>query len=168
MRRLCLLVAIAACYRSSSATEPASVPPAPIPAKSLQSRPTDFDWPAVIGMPEEAGIRKIAALLRVDDLRELRSHGIDVSTSGGKVVLINIHVRDERGDFSWPPYRGPLFEGLVPTMTRDEVIARLGAPTEQKVGNNWNWIKYDRPDLRIQFQFSFRDDRIETITLDSP
>jgi hypothetical protein len=169
MRRICLLVAVAACYRSSAVTEPANLPPpASRPAKPVEPRPLEIDWPGMIGMPEEEGLQRIAASLGIEDDPHFQTRGIDVSTGGGQIASIIIHVRDERGQFSWPPYRGPLFAGLTPNMTRDQVIERLGPPTEKKVGNNWNWIQYVRATITMQFQFSFRDDRLETITLDAP
>jgi hypothetical protein len=163
-----LVIVAAGCWSSSEKQPSPVAKPVPAPVKRVEPQLVEFDWPAMIGVPEDEGYQRIAALVGVDDLREIRDHGIDVGGSGGQITSIVIHVRDERGQFAWPPYRGPLFEGLRLTMTRDEVIARLGPPTEKKVGNNWNWLHYVRPTVKIQFQFSFRDNRLETIFLDAP
>jgi hypothetical protein len=99
------------------------------------STPT-IDFPAFLGQRADKLYDALRLHGLLDDKHDLKAAGIElVTANGGHVDTIFLFF-----DGQEHRYRGPLFDGITPDATRQQIIARLGPPDEANA--EVGWIKY--------------------------
>jgi hypothetical protein len=140
-------------------------------------------WAAAAGgvyLPDFVGREEVtlhAAVTRQLGLAsdaDLGAQGLEIQVRDRLVDTIFIHLLPDRGGGS--VYRGPLFGGLAPTMRRPDVEKLLGPPdvtsqpgdTPMFPAVSASWIKYNRAEAQIHFDFTSDTGPIRMITLMRP
>ncbi|MGZ3456855.1 MAG: hypothetical protein ACXVEF_45030 [Polyangiales bacterium] len=130
--------------------------------------------PQFIGRPVGELRAAVAKQLGLPPGADVTSHGVEIVVRDGLVDTIFVHIVPEHD--KGPTYDGPLFRGLARTMRRADVESLLGPPDKRADPKaipmfpytSMNWIKYDRPEAQIHFQFAVGDGPLEMITLMRP